>query len=70
MKIQFDAKLNQTLVKKQNKKMYCPACSPELFPCDDFLWGYLKVKVFKHNRNITDKLKDLFVLKSQKYQRQ
>ena len=25
-----------------------PARSPDLSPCDVFLWGYLKEKVFKH----------------------
>ena len=25
-----------------------PARSPDLSPCDFFLWGYLKEKVFKH----------------------
>jgi len=32
-----------------------PARSPDLSPCDVFLWGYLKEKVFKHRpRSLAD----------------
>jgi hypothetical protein len=35
-----------------------PARSPDLSPCDFFLWGYQKVEVFKCRPQTTDKLKD------------
>jgi len=32
-----------------------PPCSPDLTPCDYFLWGYLKTKVFETKpRTIAD----------------
>lgn len=35
-----------------------PARSPDLSPCDFFLWGYLKEKVFKHRPRTLDDLKE------------
>jgi len=35
-----------------------PAHSPDLTPCDYFLWGYLKAKVFKHRLRTLQALKD------------
>jgi hypothetical protein len=35
-----------------------PAGSPDLSPCDFFLWGYLKAEVFKRRLQTTDELKD------------
>lgn len=34
-----------------------PARSPDLAPCDFFLWGYLKAKVFQHHPRTIDELK-------------
>jgi len=34
-----------------------PARSPDLSPCDFFLWGYLKKKVFKHRPRSLEDLK-------------
>jgi len=34
-----------------------PARSPDLGPCDVFLWGYLKEKVFKHRPRSLEDLK-------------
>jgi hypothetical protein len=35
-----------------------PARSPDLSPCDYFLWGYLKAEVFKHRPRTIEELKD------------
>jgi len=35
-----------------------PARSPDLSPCDVFLWGYLKEKVFKHRPRSLEDLKE------------
>lgn len=35
-----------------------PARSPDLTPCDYFLWGYLKSEVYKHRPRTLDALKD------------
>lgn len=35
-----------------------PARSPDLTPCDFFLWGYLKSKVFQHRPRTLEALKD------------
>ena len=35
-----------------------PARSPDLSPCDFFLWGYLKEKVFKHRPRSLEDLKE------------
>jgi len=35
-----------------------PARSPDLTPCDYFLWGYLKTEVFKHRPRTLQALKD------------
>jgi len=35
-----------------------PAQSPDLSPCDFFLWGYLKEKVFKHRPRSLEDLKE------------
>jgi hypothetical protein len=35
-----------------------PARSPDLSPCDFFLWGYLKEKVFKHHPRSLEDLKE------------
>ena len=35
-----------------------PARSPDLSPCDVFLWGYLKEKVFKHRPRSLEGLKE------------
>jgi len=35
-----------------------PARSPDLSPCDIFLWGYLKEKVFKHRPRSLEDLKE------------
>ena len=35
-----------------------PARSPDLRPCDVFLWGYLKEKVFKHRPRSLEDLKE------------
>jgi len=35
-----------------------PARSPDLSPCDVFLWGYLKEKVFKHRPRSREDLKE------------
>jgi hypothetical protein len=35
-----------------------PAHSPDLSPCDFFLWGYLKAEVFKCKAQSIDELKD------------
>jgi len=35
-----------------------PARSPDLSPCDVFLWGYLKEKVFKHRPQSLEDLKE------------
>jgi len=35
-----------------------PARSPDLTPCDYFLWGYLKAEVFKHRPRTLQTLKD------------
>jgi hypothetical protein len=34
------------------------AWSPDLSPCDFFLWGYLKEKVFKHRPRSLEDLKE------------
>ena len=34
-----------------------PARSPDLAPCDFFLWGYLKAKVYQHHPRSIDELK-------------
>ena len=34
-----------------------PACSPDLNPCDFFLWGCLKEKVWRSNAKTTPELK-------------
>ena len=38
--------------------MEWPARSPDLRPCDVFLWGYLKEKVFKHRPRSLEDLKE------------
>ena len=35
-----------------------PARSPDLTPCDIFLWGYLKAEVYKHRPQTLKALKD------------
>jgi len=35
-----------------------PARSPDLSPCDVYLWGYLKEKVFKHRPRSLEHLKE------------
>jgi len=35
-----------------------PARSPDLSPCDVFLWGYLKEKFFKHRPRSLEDLKE------------
>ena len=35
-----------------------PAVSPDLTPCDFFLWGYLKAEVYKHRPQTPKALKD------------
>ena len=35
-----------------------PACSPVLNPCDIFLWGYLKSKVYSNSPQSIEQLKD------------
>ena len=35
-----------------------PARSPDLTPCDFFLWGYLKAEVYKHRPQTLKALKD------------
>jgi hypothetical protein len=35
-----------------------PPRSPDLSPCDFFLWGYLKAEVFKHRPRSLDQLKE------------
>ena len=39
-----------------------PARSPDLTPCDYFLWGYLKAEVFKHRPRALQALKDAICL--------
>ncbi|GBM78293.1 hypothetical protein AVEN_46994-1 [Araneus ventricosus] len=34
-----------------------PARSPDLSPCDYFLWGYLKSKVYKNRPRTTEELR-------------
>ena len=34
-----------------------PARSPDIAPCDYFLWGYLKAEVYKHRPTTIDELK-------------
>ena len=34
-----------------------PARSPDFAPCDFFLWGYLKTKVFEHHPRTIEELK-------------
>ena len=34
-----------------------PARSPDLAPCDFFLWGYLKEQVYKHKPQTIEELK-------------
>ena len=34
------------------------ACSPDLNPCDFFLWGYLKLKVYNNHPQSIERLKD------------
>ncbi|CAI6345148.1 unnamed protein product [Macrosiphum euphorbiae] len=34
-----------------------PPRSPDLSPCDYFLWGYLKAEVFKHRPRTIEELK-------------
>jgi hypothetical protein len=34
-----------------------PARSPDLAPCDFFLWGHLKAEVYKHRPHTLDELK-------------
>jgi len=36
-----------------------PARSPDLSPCDVFLWGYLKEKVLKHRPRSLEDLKEM-----------
>ena len=36
-----------------------PPRSPDLSPCDFFLWGYLKAKVYKHRPRTLQELKDV-----------
>jgi len=38
--------------------MEWPARSSDLSPCDFFLWGYLKEKVFKHRPQSLEDLKE------------
>ena len=38
--------------------MEWPAQSPDLSPCDVFLWGYLKEKVFKNRPRSLEDLKE------------
>ena len=38
--------------------MEWPARSPDLSPCDVFLWGYRKEKVFKHSPRSLEGLKE------------
>ena len=40
-----------------------PVRSPDLTPCDYFLWGYLKAEVFKHRPMTLQALKDAIRLK-------
>jgi len=35
-----------------------PARSPDLTPCDFFLWGYLKAKVYSHHPGTIEQLKE------------
>lgn len=35
------------------------AYSPDMNPCDFFLWGYLKSKVYKHNPKTLEELAEL-----------
>jgi len=35
-----------------------PARSPDLRPCDVFVWGYLKEKIFKHRPRSLEDLKE------------
>jgi hypothetical protein len=35
-----------------------PARSPDLYPCDFYLWGNLKQKVYKTNPHTTEELKE------------
>ena len=35
-----------------------PAWSPDLTPCDFFLWGYLKAKVYSHRPGTIEQLKE------------
>ena len=35
-----------------------PARSPDLHPCDFFLWGYLKSKVYSNRPQSIEQLKD------------
>lgn len=43
-----------------------PARSPDLTPCDFFLWGYLKGQVFKHRPRTVRELKDVMRLESRR----
>lgn len=36
-----------------------PPRSPDLSPCDFFLWGYLKAEVYKHRPRTLQELKDV-----------
>ena len=36
----------------------CPARSPDLTPCDFFLWGYLKAEVYKYRPQTLKALKE------------
>lgn len=38
-----------------------PPRSPDLSPCDFFLWGYLKAEVFKHRPRTIEELKEAIV---------
>jgi hypothetical protein len=35
-----------------------PACSPDLMPCDFYLWGSLKDKVYKRNLHTLHELEE------------
>jgi hypothetical protein len=41
-----------------NEAVSWPPSSPDLSPCDFFLWGYLKAEVFKHRPRSLDQLKE------------
>jgi len=36
----------------------CGVATPDLSPCDYFLWGYLKAEVFKHRPRTIEDLKE------------